>query len=337
MSLSSLNYPPLVSLAGMGLGVSFPVLEKLAKESPWIAVRLATAISYGMNVVAVSRPGRMDGEAVGDGELSTRRGKTLVAPSGWAFAIWGPIFLGELVSVTATFLIKESSSPMLVALLRETAGPFVAAQLFQTLWCAAFRPKYKGAAGFINTGLLSATAYSLSRAHAMFVAQPQLYSNLNYAIFFLPMSLHFGWTVAASLVSLNGAISMQKNSSKQLIAYAGHVSVVAATGLGIFITVTRSAPVFGGVIAWALTAVADGMKQRLAAACVEEGEVESERKPNMRKKEVEEVKKAIINTDGVATQLLLSRIGAAMNGVAVAFIAGTMALGISSGKSTPVP
>lgn len=320
----------------MVLGVSFPVLERLAKESPWIVVRLATAISYGINVVAVSRPGRMDGEAVGDGELSTRRGKTLVAPSGWAFAIWGPIFLGELISVTAPFLIKESSSPMLVALLRETAGPFVAAQLFQTLWCAAFRPKYKGAAGFINTGLLSATAYSLSRAHAIFVAQPQLYSNLNYAIFFLPMSLHFGWTVAASLVSLNGAISMQKNSSKRLIAYAGHVSVVAATGLGIFITVTRSAPVFGGVIAWALTAVADGMKQRLAAAG-EEGEVESERKPIMRKKEVEEVNKAIINTDGVATQLLLSRIGAAINGVAVAFIAGTMALGISSGKSTPVP
>lgn len=317
MSLSTLNYPPLVALSGFGLGAYFPVLGELAKNSPWATIRLACAISYGINVIAVSRPGRMDGEVDENGELAPTGNKTLVAPSGWAFAIWGPIFIGELVSVTSTFFIKDSNA--IVSLLRQTSAPFVAAQLFQSLWCAAFRPKYKGASMFINTGLLSATAYSLSRAHAAFVAQPQLYSNLQYGIFLLPISLHFGWTVAASIVSVNGAVAMQENASKELIAVVGHSSVIAGTALGVYVTIARSAPVFGGVIAWALTAVAAGMRKRLDDA------------NGVKKKD-----KEIVGIYGASTQYMLSRAGAAINALTVAFVAGTMGLALANKKS-PVP
>lgn len=315
MSLSALNYPPLVALSGLGLGASLPTIEHFAATSPWAAVRIANLISYGINVISVGRPGRMDGQASEDGELAPRTGKTLVAPAGWAFAIWGPIFLGEMIGVTAPFFIKESDP--IVALLRKISGPFITAQLFQSLWCAAFRPKYKGASMFISTGMLSATAYYLSKAHAVFTANPGLYSNLQYGIFFFPMALHFGWATAASLVNLNGSVALQDRSSSTLIKYVGHASVLAATAIGVYIAKTRDAPVFAGVIAWALFAVADGMKTRLAAA-----------------KDGKKKKKEIVGLDGASTQYIISRVGAMINGLAAAFVAGTMS---ASGKSVPTP
>ena len=328
MSLSALNYPPLVALSGLGLGASLPAIEKLALESPWQAVRLATLLSYGVNLISVGRPGRLDGQASGDGELSPNAGKTLVAPAGWAFAIWGPIFLGEMVGVVAPFFINESDP--IVALLRKTAGPFVAAQLFQSLWCAAFRPKYTGASRFISTGLLGATAYSLSRAHAVFASSSDLYSNLQYGIYFLPMALHFGWTTAASLVNLNGSVAMQEEVSSSVVKYVGHASVVVATALGVFVAVSRDAPVFAGVIAWALSAVADGMKKRLDAAKERDTAAST---PLLKKKKSAE--KEIVGLDGAATQYMLSRVGAAINGLTAAFVAVTMS-GIS-GKKFPAP
>mmetsp|Transcript_27329 Transcript_27329/g.40475 ORF Transcript_27329/g.40475 Transcript_27329/m.40475 type:complete len:319 (-) Transcript_27329:326-1282(-) len=318
MSLSALNYPPLIALSGLGLGAGLPMIEQFATNTPWATLRIVNLISYGINFFAVQRPGRMDGQAAEGGELAPRTGKTLVAPSGWAFAIWGPIFLGELVCVTASFLIKESDP--IVELFRKTSGPFIAAQLFQSLWCAAFRPKYKGSSMFISTGLLSATAYSLSKAHAAFAANPQLYSNLQYGIFFLPMALHFGWTTAASIVDLNGSVSMQNNSSSTIIKYVGHVSVLAASVLGVYIAKTRNAPVYAGVIAWALSAVADGMKKRLAATA------------DGKKKDKKDV--PVGGLDGAKMQYMLSRAGAFTNALAAAFVAGTMS---TSSKSVPSP
>jgi hypothetical protein len=321
MSLAALNYTPLVALSGLGLGASLPAISQFAITSPWTTVRIVNLVSYGINLVSVGRPGRMDGQAVDDGELAPRTGKTLVAPSGWAFAIWGPIFLGELVSVTAPFFIKESDP--IVELLRKTYGPFITAQLFQSLWCAAFRPKYKGSAMFISTGMLSATAFHLSKAHAIFTANPLLYSNLQYGLFFLPMALHFGWTTAASLVNLNGSVALQKGASSTIIKYVGHLSVLAATVLGIYIAKTRDAPVFAGVISWALFAVADGMKTRLAAAAAAAIDGKKQKKD-----------KDVIGLDGAKTQYMLSTAGAMLNGLAVAFVTGTMS---ASSKSVPTP
>jgi len=264
----------------------------------------------------VSIPGRIDGEvakaiederkggpddsattATDEGKkLAPRNGRTLVAPSGWAFAIWGPIFLGELVFVASQAAV--SADDPLVPLLRKTAVPFSFAHVFQSLWCAAFRKKYTGNLMYISFGMLSATAYSLSRAHAAYTSESSTYGFATYARMFLPISMHCGWTVAASLVNLNGAFSMKDSASPKAIALLGHVSVVAAAAAGVVVTTARSAPVFGGVVSWALLAVADGMKQRLAKA-KKDGDMDAS------------------NLVGAATQRRLCLIGAAASGVAV--------------------
>lgn len=312
MSLSALNSPPLITTAGIGLGYALPFIEDMIMKSPWSAVRVANLLSYGINVISVSRPGRMDGEGAEDGELSPRRGKTLVAPAGWAFAIWGPIFLGEAIGIASQFLLsdKNTNNAVLINLLKKTSGPFIIAQFFQTLWCAAFRPKYKDNKMFISAGMLVGTAFSLSKAHAVFTANRGLYSPLQYGIFFLPMALHFGWVSAASIVNLNGAVSLQKDAKEKVIAFVGHASVIAATVLGIVISNKRNAPVYSGVIAWALSAVADSMKKRIENS-----------KATLDKKDKKKQSASQVGIYGASTQLFLSKSGAILNAAATSALA----------------
>jgi len=133
---------------------------------------------------------------------------------------------------------------------------------------------------YISTVMLSSIAYSLSKAHAAYSGASGSYSTGEYCLFFLPLTLHFGWTSAASLVNLNGSVAKQDASiaTPKVMAGLGHSSAILATLLGVYITVTRNAPVYGGVIAWALSAVADGMKKRLAAAVAEDDKKSDEKK-----------------------------------------------------------
>jgi len=261
---SAINTPPITVTAVIILLVASPTIDNLLISAPWSAVRIASFLAYVINFIATSRPGKLDVEISADGTVaSPRNGKTLLAPAFWGFLIWIPIFLGNLVLVVAQFFISEASP--VVILLKKIAGPFIVAQLFQSLWCAAFRPRYsKNNLMYISTLCLMATTYSLSRAHTIVVAQPRSYSNMQYSMYFLPVTIYFGWAAIASLVNLNSAYVIRKNSAPKLNAWMGHASVVSATLFGVFITVQRLAPVFGLVICWGLLSVADSTKQRIS-------------------------------------------------------------------------
>ena len=138
--------------------------------------------------------------------------------------------------------------------------------------------------------------------------------------------MHFGWVTAAALVNLNGSVSLQENQSSTIIKRVGHTSVILATAIGVFIATKRDAPVYAGVITWALSAVADGMKKRLAAAAEED----QASRPLISNKQ-----NTVGGLDGAATQYMLARAGAIINGLAAAFVAGTMSA--SSKKSFPTP
>jgi hypothetical protein len=60
---------------------------------------VANAASFCVNVWAVSSGGRIDSRYADskDGVPPTDEYRSLVTPSGWAFAIWGVIYLAESV------------------------------------------------------------------------------------------------------------------------------------------------------------------------------------------------------------------------------------------------
>ncbi len=304
MSLEVLNSPPLVGTLTAGCYGLLPLVTKhpmlvqgSAAALPFVAVKGLNALSYGIGMISVGRPGRYDGAASvtetdgirkgppsGDAarkgmeQMGPSRGRTLVPPAPWAFIIWAPIFLGELFMVT-TPLVK-SVSPRAEAVLRETAGPYALAQVFTALWTSSFRPRYGSRGGvykYISALGLAGIAASLSIAHKAFATPSGSgLSGIEYVLYCLPVSLHFGWTTAAALVNLNGMFSLAPSDKKvakeeeaktaRNVALLANFSVVVATAIGVSITRSRNAPVFGGVICWALTAVAAGLKKRIEAS-----------------------------------------------------------------------
>lgn len=270
--LQHLNSPYIVLGAGAAAIISIPTATSLCMTtgmSYFGLLQLMNVAAYAINCASVSVPGRIDGQAQDtmQGKLmkdqdrtyqtiySPKQGRSLVAPAGWAFAIWGPIYIGEAVFCTALSL-KLSDS--IVSTLPEITAPFVAANLCQSLWCVAFRPSYMTTTSnwekYVSVAMLGGTAYSLSLIHATAAATTW---------YFVPLTMHFGWTTAATLVNLNGSVAMSDTSDTTVIA-VGHTSALFATILGVAVTLSSLSPVYGLTVAWALSACGDGMRKRLA-------------------------------------------------------------------------
>jgi hypothetical protein len=170
--------------------------------------------------------------------------------------------------VTSQLRLSEESD--LAPLLRDITGPFVMAEVFQSLWTASFRPKYNHRVykyiSFLN---LSGIALSLSFCHSTF-SEARTVPMSVYLLNFFPLTLHFGWTTAAALVNLNGMFALGEEAKPRAAAILGHASVIAASVVGVSITLSRQAPVYGAVIAWALTAVAAGLSRRISETAQED-------------------------------------------------------------------
>ena len=279
---ASLNSPALVAGVGAAVVLGLPALEAVAASSAasLALLKSANALSFLVNAISVSIPGRIDeaqDREMRQGALnpskptsetplvssstpqvySGTRARTIVAPSGWAFAIWGPIYLGEAAFVTAQALCSESSA--LASILPQVTVPFVAANVMQSLWCASFRPSYnEGWKKYVSVGMLAGTAYSLSFIQAVACSPAAAAVPWWY---FLPLSMHFGWTTAATLVNLNGSVAMDESKSDETVIAVGHSSAIAAAALGIGVTLAQSAPAYGLTVAWALAACASGSER----------------------------------------------------------------------------
>lgn len=292
--VSSLNSPPFVAAAGVAVIAGLPFVEAAA-ASGTISLALLKGLNlavFGGNCAAVSVPGRIDEQqdvAMRKGALnpskpgaptestllnsgattsgnvggeyteiySPSRGRSLVLPSGWAFAIWGPIYLGEAVFVGGQFF-----SDTLANVVPQVAPAFIAANIMQSLWCASFRPSYsEGWKKYVSVGCLAGTAYSLLQINA-FAGSAEA-ASLGW--YFLPLSLHAGWTTAATLVNLNGSVAMNDTIGERTIIAVGHGSAITATALGAGITMMQATPAYGFTVAWALAAVADGMSKRMGS------------------------------------------------------------------------
>jgi hypothetical protein len=273
--LTRLNSPALVLGSGAAVLVGLPLVS--TSGAPLYVLQAANILAYAVNCAAVSVPGRIDGQAQeamqgGNAEYesvdsasheyqtlySPTQGRSLVAPAGWAFAIWGPIYLGEAIFCTSLLLLP--SSHVVLSTLPSITAPLVAAHLCQSLWCASFRASYMTAdttwQKYVSVAMLGGTAYSLSLVHAATVAGP-------FCWFFWPLTLHFGWTTAATLVNFNGSFAASRTSSDTSVIGVGHASALVGTALGVAVTLLRSSPVYGLTVAWALAACADGMQKRL--------------------------------------------------------------------------
>lgn len=236
--------------------------------------RAVSAVAYAVNVVAVSIPGRIDGEMQ---EHARRRQaqsasasasasspaipedsefRSLFTPAGWAFAIWGVIYLGEAFG-TALQVANAGD----VAAVRGVIPYWACACALQTLWCVAFRPAFRAPRHFwLSSAILIAEAWALGRAHAEGRRVAASASALTYGGVLVPLALHYGWIMCASLVNVNSLVAKTCAIDTQLAM--GFLSAFGGAALGAGVTVVTGDPIVSAVVAWALAAVAsDGGKR----------------------------------------------------------------------------
>eukprot|EP00520_Triparma_pacifica_P018595 CAMPEP_0118645714 /NCGR_PEP_ID=MMETSP0785-20121206/7653_1 /TAXON_ID=91992 /ORGANISM="Bolidomonas pacifica, Strain CCMP 1866" /LENGTH=335 /DNA_ID=CAMNT_0006537625 /DNA_START=261 /DNA_END=1265 /DNA_ORIENTATION=- len=282
-TLSTLNQPyilPLIYASGVRLSTLF-----LGSMTP-LKIKLVFATSFFLiNIISVSMPGRLDGELAKEIETSKKTskkiskkiskktsnnkplspspisivgGRTLIAPAPWAFAIWGPIYISEFLLILL-ILSTSSTSPLFQTL--QTVSPYwFLSNLSQALWCASFRTSYvlspNPLSNISSPTYLTLTTLCLLKSHAVLVSSGSPW------YITLPIALHGGWTSAASLVNINGALAYKLNSpTLQLLL--GHLSLAAAVSLAAYVSSGGGGGTVPIVLSWALRSLGDGMRTRV--------------------------------------------------------------------------
>jgi len=224
--------------------------------------QLANAFFFAGNVWAVRSLPRLDGRN------SSALPLNFLTPAPYAFAIWGVIYMMELLFVTWQLLqgcgvrgVRCSPTPR-QQLLKRLSPFWCGANACQIAWCFAFRPSLDTPSLlWISAVCLSGIASFLGSAHrALSDAKREKGLSVEEMIFmYVPLTLHFGWTTAASLVNWNGYVSrcsLNLEWPSRVKVDALLISLALAGLLGARITLSRQSALYGLTVSWAVLAVA---------------------------------------------------------------------------------
>ncbi|KPP91255.1 hypothetical protein [Erythrobacter sp. HL-111] len=226
--------------------------------------RLAVVFAVVVQVGATFLPDLGLGEEIGDRSASVR---TLITPSGWAFAIWGPLFLGSAAFALWQALPAQRDNPLLARI----AWPAAVALAAQGVWALYTQ--------FANLTFVSALIILVSLAgllaclRALSAAERLSAGERWFAA--LVLSALAAWLTAASIVNISASLvyhGIGGGSANPLAAAA----MVGVGGLVAALAVARSRgnPWYALVFCWALAAIhARGGQEAesIAIACFASG------------------------------------------------------------------
>lgn len=255
---SSPSLPVLKSTVFLALGLAIPFValfvEKFLSKHP-DAFRWVWLGGFLTNIISVSIPGRFD-QMQQQGK-PWQPWKTYFEPAGWAFAIWGVIYLSEAL-LTAYGTISGAPT----AVFRDAAPFWLAGNLFQSLWCYTFRPEFRSGL-WLPASFLAGGAASMLGAHRVFsqaimTLGPQ--HSMNEKLLLLacrfPLALHGTWLAAATLLNTNGWAAVGPTTQPFQLALA-FTSAFAAFAIAGVVTWQTKDVFIAATAAWALAALAD--------------------------------------------------------------------------------
>ena len=228
------------------------------------AQRFAILIAVVIQIGATFLPQLGFGEPIGNRSDSVR---TLITPSGWAFAIWGPLFFGSAVFAIWQALPAQRDN----ALLARIGWPAAIALASQGVWATytQFANLTAISALIILTSLvgLLACLRALSQAEALSQGERWFAG--------LVLSALAAWLTAASIVNISASLvyyGVGGGFANPLAAAA----MVAIGGVIAALAVARSKgnPWYALVFCWALTAIyyrGGEQAEMIAIACIASG------------------------------------------------------------------
>lgn len=221
--------------------------------------RIWSVLAFILNFVVVRIPGRLDGSPRDVLEMPN-----LLVPAGYAFAIWGIIYLGEIAGMVWIWLPESRSGGWIGArqyadwheLFSSSAPAWCAANVAQCLWCISFRPWALDHLWLsaCMLGTIAACLFACQRSTAQALKADNL--AMTRALLLWPRSLHLGWTTAASLVNMNSYVG-QARFGADLALCAVVLSILLAACIG-FAYTAFGLPSATAAIAWAVRAAALG-------------------------------------------------------------------------------
>lgn len=220
---------------------SFSVTEASAGRGWRWLVALAVGGAIGLNYYANVHP--FNGQTMG--EMSTRY-PTPLTPAGYAFSIWGLIFLGLLIYAVWQLLPAQRR----LALPDAVARPLALAAAGTGAWVVLFAYEQIGLSVLAMLVILGSLiiAYGQARELVRAGAAPHWVS--------IPLALFLGWISVATVVNLTLGLQQLTGpvgpEAEELLAY---VLLVGVVGLGLTLSSAFQERTFPLVLAWALVGI----------------------------------------------------------------------------------
>lgn len=247
---------------------------------PLNALNYANLFAYVLNVL-ITYGSQLGWFGPTNSELSNKY-QTVITPAGWAFSIWGLIFISEAVFVVVQMLPRYRATD---AVQRGVGYWWCMACIAQCLWTPLFAQEVMWAQLIAMLTILS-SLFMLRYSFDGVVSgrwgpcDEESQTASSFWLFCAPFSLHLGWICAASFVSLNvtilkacagdaAAVSSPSNECERTmltmailtLVFFGFVAMTAST-LPILSQSTscRANAFVTGVAAWALGAISSELQ-----------------------------------------------------------------------------
>lgn len=178
--------------------------------------------------------------------------RTAFRPAGYAFSIWGVIYLSWIVFCVYELRAAQLKNPAFESLSR----PVIVSSILSILWITAFLNYYITASLFIIATMLIVAILQFRNANRVVA-----HSSANRWVVLIPFSLYAGWLSVATIA--NGFIwvnSMGWSGTPQLEEAWAIGAIVVAGIAGAAIALQYRNPFFPLVIAWASLALWSEMR-----------------------------------------------------------------------------
>lgn len=207
------------------------------------AILLAVFVQIG----ATFLPALGLGDPIGDRSDSVR---TLITPSGWAFAIWGPLFLGSAIFAVWQALPGQRRN----AILRDVGWWAAVALAAQGVWATYTQ--------FNNLTVISALIIITSLVGLLAVVRrladhPVAFTRAERWVMGLTFSALAAWLTAASIVNISASLVYHGFSVAPSLepTVTGTILVIGGAIAGMALRATRGNPWYTLVFLWALFAI----------------------------------------------------------------------------------
>lgn len=217
---------------------------------------IANLVGYFLNVVityAIGAAGIIPGLKT-NSELS-RKYQTLVTPVGWAFAIWGVIFVAQFIWTLYQVLARsQRNSPWVTAV----GFNYLYVCLAQCAWTLAFSTEII----YLSVVCMVAILVFLVRAVVQLgkVGVEDDFSIRTYLLWKFPFTIHCGWITAATIVNIN-VLLVYLNVPASTQFYVAFACLLSLLAVAAFLLVrNRTDLVIPTVLVWALWGVYNELK-----------------------------------------------------------------------------